>query len=408
MQRPEPKDGVSPDWISERVARLKALLKENDYRGHDPFDLPNSPFLSWVPAGATLPQMLLSKFGSRIAPGWVRAALRVPTIEDPKIYSCSYFAHRFLGGADSDRVADEMLSRLSAMARRDDDGVYWGYDYTWGTRYDGVNPRGASTIVPGAFSMLALAHDVVCGSSRFGPMLDDAVSYYSTRHFRNGSGGPFLGYFTESTVNTHNANLLGCAAVSVGARLSGRHDQMRVAADAARTSLAAVAADGFIPYNDHPSGGWTDCFHHLYVVAALRLIRLANPLVEGDEFDAAIDRMMTYYRTQFRRSDGLLNYYPGRLHPIDPHNYAAVAIFQVLFDEDGSGIADARELLRRLDALSWDERKNRYRFRIFARRVDDRFFLRWTQVWMFLALATVSSVDRLRDQLANYERLFAE
>src|SRR5690606_8209035 len=163
----------------------------------------------------------------------------VPTIEDPKIYSCSYFAYRFLGGAESVRSADAMLSRLVAMARRDDGGVSWGYDYTWGTRYDGVNPRGASTLVPGAFAMLALGHDVVAGSARVRSTFDDAVAYYATRHLRRGASGPFLGYFTGSTVNTHNANLLGCAAVSLGARLGGRSDQMQTAAEATATSVAA-------------------------------------------------------------------------------------------------------------------------------------------------------------------------
>ena len=40
-------------------------------------------------------------------------------------------------------------------------GAYWGYDYTWATRSGEVNPRGASTIVPGAFALFALLDDLV-------------------------------------------------------------------------------------------------------------------------------------------------------------------------------------------------------------------------------------------------------
>ena len=40
--------------------------------------------------------------------------------------------------------------------------------------------------------------------------------------------------------------------------------------------------------------------------------------------------MTGYLRRSFLREDGLLNYFPGRLHPIDPHNYAATAIFVAL------------------------------------------------------------------------------
>lgn len=423
-----------PDWMEPRIAQLHKLMLRHDYKGHDPFDLPNSPLLSWMPDNWRVPQLLFSKFGSRIAPGWVRQALRVPAIEDPKIYSCCYFAYRLLGDAWNG-CAEAMLERLVAMATHADGGktggkteaklvggtgantevnapagteqsaLHWGYDYTWGTLYDGVNPRRAATLVPGAFAMLALLHEVIAFSGeKYRHPLLQSLRWYATRHRRDGASGTFLGYFTTSTINTHNANVLGCLALSLGGKLIQDQGYLALAAEATQTTVAAVRDDGFIPYNDHPRGGWTDCFHHLYVVASLQGIAAVNPLVDKHNIQQKVARMVEYYRQHFLRNDGLLNYFPNRLHPIDPHNYAAAAIFAILTGDDAS-IQQARALLQRLDELAWNPNKESYTYRQHEGRKDERFFLRWTQVWMFFALAASCHPARLKEQLEPYSTL---
>ena len=100
--------------------------------------------------------------------------------------------------------------------------------------------------------------------------------------------------------------------------------------------------------------------------------------------------MHQFLQRAFLREDGLINYYPDQVHPIDPHNYAAAAIYAVLFgSETDLPLAAAEPLLRRVDDLMWDPEHGRYNFRRYRRRVDSRFFLRWTQAWMFAALSIV-------------------
>ena len=376
-------------WIPARVAQLDELLRRHDYRGWDPFDLPNAPIFRPLPAGWWLPQLILSKAGSRVVPDRVRRALRVPAIEDPKIYACAYFGYRYSGDTDAAR---EMADRLATLATRDPDGgAYWGYDYTWATRTGGVNPRGASTIVPGAFALFALLDDlVVSGDERNRDLIVAALDHYRTRHRSAGEAGEFLGYFAGATANTHNANLLGCAALTLGGRALGREDWLADAASAAATSVHAVDASGYLPYADHSSGDWTDCFHHLYVIACATVLERLNPHVDRPGFRDATARLRGYLREHFVRDDGLVNYYPGALYPIDPHNYAAAAIFAVVFGEQGDLPPSAGEpLLRRVDDLMWDSQKGRYSYRRHRRRRDSRLFVRWTQAWMFAALSIV-------------------
>jgi hypothetical protein len=387
------------DWTLDRIGTLFELVERNDYRGHDPFDLANSPLLSRVPESWHLPHLVLSKFGSRVAPDWLRWALRVPPIEDPKIYAVAYFGYRLSGLPELEARAELMIDRLAALAEGARGGTYWGYDYLWATRGSGVNPRGGSTLVPGSFALLALTHATLgARTDARESLLRAALDHYATEHRCANRHGQFLGYFPRTGTNTHNANLLGCVALTAGGRLFGDEELLRLAAAAASTSVAAVAPDGYIPYTDHASGDWTDCFHHLYVLASIRAVAALNPHVDASELAAAADRLESYSVSRFDRPDGLVNYYPDRLHPIDPHNYAATAIYTVLSGEDG-GAARAAALLERIDRLAWDRRRKRYVHRIHPRRTDGRFFVRWTQVWMLAALCIAHAGDAARARL---------
>jgi hypothetical protein len=371
------------DWMPARIDALDELLRRHDYRGWDPFDLTNSPLLP-VPENWRWSQLALSKFGSRLAPAWLRRALRVPLIEDPKTYACAYFAYRAQGDAESAGEMGDRLARLASPA--------WGYDFTWPTRTSGVNKRGSSTIVPGSFAIFALADDLARSGPRHRQLLTDAVEHYAVHHRSVGPRGEFLSYFVGGGVNTHNANLLGCTALSVSAALLGRDDWHELAARCANTTLAAVGADGYLPYAEHDAGDWTDCFHHLYVMACLLALARVNPSSDADRLEGVVDRMRAYLRREFLRADGLLNYYPGKLYPIDPHNYAAAAIYAALFGT-ASDLSPERgeELLAAVDQRMWDEAKRLYLFRRYRHRLDRRYFVRWTQAWMFAALAITAA-----------------
>ena len=382
--------------MAQRLAELDEVLRRHDYRGWDPFDLPNAPIFSRLPVHWQIPQLVVSKTGSRLMPHAGRRLLRVPLTEDVKTYSCAYFGYRY-GGLEGFRErAETMVDRIAAMARPDagTGKRAWGYDFVWPTRASGVNARRASTIVPGSFAALTLLHHHAdTGDARHLPLVEEALDHYGSAHNSRNVSGPFLGYFKAVDTNTHNANLLGCAALTLGAAALGRPDWAQLAAEAATTSIRAVRDDGYLEYADKPSGDWTDCFHHLYVIACASAIAQHNPHVDRERFDAAIDRLCAYARRSFQRPDGAVNYFPGRLHPIDPHNYAATAVFGVL-----AGLEPelGEPLLRRVDAETWDPRTRTYAYKKHARRTDRRAFLRWTHAWMFAALAIVGAREEVR------------
>jgi hypothetical protein len=382
--------------MEQRLRDLDETLRRDDYKGWDPFDLPNAPLFARLPVDWQLPQLVVSKTGSRLMPHAGRRLLRVPLIEDVKTYSCAYFGYRYGGLEGFAPRAELMVDRIAGLARADGGGGgrAWGYDFVWPTRASGVNARSASTIVPGSFAALTLLHHHAdTGDRRHLALAEEALGHYAGAHACENASGPFLGYFKAVDTNTHNANLLGCAALTLGAHALGRDDWARLAAAAATTSIRAVRADGYLEYADKPSGDWTDCFHHLYVIACASAVAAHNPHVDRELFTQAIDRLCGFARQAFLRPDGAINYFPGKLHPIDPHNYAATAVFGVLA---GLGPELGEPLLRRVDAQMWDPRTRTYAYKKHPRRIDRRAFLRWTHAWMFGAIAMVRAREEVR------------
>ncbi|MCP4632924.1 MAG: hypothetical protein GY855_08350 [candidate division Zixibacteria bacterium] len=377
------------EWIKDRIIRLHHLMVSSDYKGNDPFDILNSPFFKHLPCWHPL-MFAISRFGSRIASDRLRKFLRVPPVEDPKTYALAYFGYRILGD-EYGSSADLMIERLAKLAKHDQHGSYWGYDFTWPTRSDGINKRGASTLVPASFALFSLLYEtIVCQNEKHIPLVKSGIEYFVNRHLRENSSGRFLGYFTHSKVNTHNANLLGCAVLSLGAQFFGNNKWAEIAAEASYTSLRAVENDGYLPYNDHATGNWTDSFHHLYVIAMLSVIENTNQFIYRDHYANAITRLRRYYKSKFINDDGTIDYFPDKQNPVDPHNYAASIIYGLLFDSGKlMDELDTSELLSRINSIAWSKKSKRYTHRIKDGKKDNRLFLRWTQVWMFLALSTV-------------------
>jgi len=388
---------LTEEVLSRRADELKDLLEKYDYKGYDPFDILNSPFLSSVSRNYYF-NLVINKFGSRVASDNLRKLLRVPLIEDPKIYTCSYFAYKLL--EDKDPYNSKlMINRLVGLTKQSNYGTYWGYDYTWPTIYDGTNRKGNSTLVPSSFAMFALSYDfTLTQNNKLLNILDSTLAYFIKEHYCFNDRGYFLGYFSHSKVNTHNANLLGCAALSIASVITGTNTHLNKISKCALTSLKLIDRNGFLSYNDHSRGNWTDAYHHLYIIGSLYIIKSFNDKVDKELYEEKILQLSEYYRDNFLLKGNLLNYFPNTFYPIDCHNYAAAIIFSVLFQNKiFADSIDIYQLFLNIDKITWNKKKKRYLHKVHKMRKDKRFFLRWNQSWMFLAIAVLMKKDKIMD-----------
>ena len=209
---------------------------------------------------------------------------------------------------------------------------------------------------------------------------------------RDGRGRSCFRYTLVGRDEVHNANLLGASYLCRVARLSGDRKYLEPALEAARFSVARQHDDGSWAYGEAPTQQWIDNFHTGFNLVALRRIR---EYAGTAEFDAAIRKGFDFFKAHFFREDGAPKYYHDAVYPIDIHS-AAQSIITL------SGVRRLRGGQRRpgllgprLDAPNTCGAPKAISTSRSGPDITVRTpFMRWSQAWMLLALATL--LDRGR------------
>lgn len=376
-----------PDLV---LRSLFEYCRSRDWAGYDPYDALNSRLLPAIP-GATsrLPQLMLTQLFKRSSID-LRGLFRVPPTQNPKAIALFLRAAIALEGrgiVDVTGLRARLIELLRQLRSPGMDHWCWGYSFPWQTRTVCV-PRHSPNLVCTTFVADALLdawdreHD-----PRLLEMANSACEYIANELYFEAP--PDIASFNypraglSSTV--HNANLLAAALLLRTHRLvpNALHEQRALAA--ARFSASRQRADGSWPYGESPTQQWIDNFHTAYNLQGLKVI----DRVRGTpEFAGHVARGYDYWRTTFIRDDGVARYFHDRTYPIDIHCVAQSLLTLTDFaDVDPTASAAANRVYRWAVENMWDRRGYFY-YRVLPMFRNRISYMRWSQAWMLLALAT--------------------
>jgi hypothetical protein len=189
----------------------------------------------------------------------------------------------------------------------------------------------------------------------------------------------------------HNANFLGAALFCRIYKHTGEKKFLEPALKAARYSASMQLPDGAWYYGEHETQHWVDNFHTGYNLGALRTI---CKYLNTDEFQPHIQRGFMFYRNNFFCEDGAPKYFHNKTYPIDIHCVAKSIITLIEFqDLDQNNVELAHRVFDWAIANMWDERGYFY-YQVTPYYKNKISYMRWSQSWMLLALATLATVDR--------------
>jgi hypothetical protein len=203
----------------------------------------------------------------------------------------------------------------------------------------------------------------------------------------------------------HNANFLAAALLCRVYKHTGQDRFLDPALGAARCSAAKQRADGSWRYGEAPSQHWIDNFHTGYNLCALRAI---GRYAETDEFESRIRHGFEFYRTHFFRDDGAARYFHNRTYPLDIHCVAQSIITLLAFkDLDSTSVELAQSVLRWAMKHMWDDRGFFY-YRVLRLHTIRTSYMRWSQAWMLLAMATLLGQSKVAGPQEQNQRVGAE
>lgn len=377
----------------DATQKLLDYCRCNDWAGYDPYDALNSRIFGILPfLDSDFPRLALTQALKRSSIN-LRRLLLVQKAQNPKAMGLLLSAFVKLSGAgflDAEPLAGLMIERLIALRSPGTDYWCWGYSFPWQTRKD-IVPRWAPNLVCTAFAANALldAYENF-QDSRCLEMASSAAEYILNElYWRRGETVAGFSYpRADLQVQVYNANFLAAALLCRVYRHTGEKRFLDPALTAARYSAAMQFFDGSWTYGEMRTQQWIDNFHTGFNLCALRSIGRS---VGTTEFDACLRRGLDFYRSHFLCEDGAVRYFHNRTYPIDIHCVAQTIItLMELEDLNPACVTEAQLVFQWAMGHMWDERGFFYyrRLRHWTNRIS---YMRWSQAWMLLAMATLLS-----------------
>jgi hypothetical protein len=306
------------------------------------------------------------------------------------------------GLLSNNNLIPEIVQRIKALRSTGTDYWCWGYSFPWQTRTI-IVPKAypnlvCTTFVANALLDLYEASDPAASNCIISDipetlstdclqMAVNAAEYVLNELYWSKDDACGFSYPLPLLNNrVHNANFLGAALLCRAYRLSGERSFLEPALKAARYSASQQHDDGSWDYGEHSTQQWVDNFHTGYNLCALKSIgKNANT----SEFESNVERGFRFYINHFFAVNGAPKYFHNRVFPVDIHSVAQSIVTLLSFTElDKANIRRSYEVCEYACTHMLDDQGYFY-YQVHPHFTNKISYMRWSQAWMLLALATI-------------------
>jgi len=385
---------------------LHNYCKKENYNGWDNFDgLKSRLFRSTPFYRSELLRLAWIQFFKRSPINFRRIAL-VPEGYNAK--GIGLFGSGLIS-AGKMKEAKALLDLLKGMTCSGYAGSSWGYNFDWQSRAFYVpvgKPNMVTTVfVANAFldylsasqkNGLQIPQDKDCTGSNAKGYLDLAVGacefiLNELVLFEDESKLCF-GYIPGEEARVHNANMLGAALLVRVYSHTKNPDYYEKSRKAMAYSVAAMNDDYSWPYGELHHHQFIDNFH-----TGFNLVALKNWMDFTCEksWDKELKNAYGYFLDTFWLEDGCPKYYNNALYPIDIHCSAQGIVTCLKMREyDDRSLPMARKIADW--AIENMQDKEGYFYYQKTKWYTNKIpYIRWSQAWMFYALAYCHANDTL-------------
>lgn len=377
--------------IKDCMGSLMAYCGKNDWAGFDPYDALNSRVFSFTPfVKSRVCRIAITQIMKRL-PVNLRPLLLVPREQNPKgiaLFLMAFLKLSKLGLLEQKDIVEAMVERLVALRSPHTSYWCWGYSFPWQTRTDMV-PQWSPNLVCTSFVANALldAYELK-QEPRYLSMARSAGEYILNDLYwsDDDSTAGFSYPFPRLRARVHNANFLGSALLCRLYRHCGEKSFLEPALKVARYSTSKQHEDGSWDYGELPTQRWIDNFHTGYNLCALQSI---GQYAGTSEFEGRIRSGFQFYCRNFFTKDNAPRYFNNNTYPIDIHSVAqSIITLLALRDYDKDCAERAISVFEWSKAHMWD-REGYFYYQVLPLWTNRVSYMRWSQAWMFLALATM-------------------
>ena len=391
---------MSLEHTTETVLNsMENYLEEEKYKGWDPHDGLNSPFLSSFWKKNKIPSILFLQLIKRSHLN-LRPILNIPKSYNPKgiaLFLESYILkYKIFKDQESLTKAKFFAEWLINNYSKGYTNNCWGYPFDWANRKF-IVPKWTPNIVVTVFCANALLNyysltknkvylDSVKSSCNF--IIQDL---YITKKMDS----ICFSYTPIDKTCIHNANMLGSSLLAKTGNISNNNEYKEYAIKSINFSAKSQRPDGSWYYGEDQSQKWIDSFHTGYNLMAFSSFIKA---IDTPDFKNILTKGYDFYKKKFFLPDGTVKYYHNKIYPLDSHSFAhaIICLCQLSYLEDNHKLL--KRIIQKLFSFFWSEKGYFYYKKNNFGTVKTPF-MRWTQAWIFFALFSYLDYIRNHNQL---------
>ena len=372
--------------INKSLNKLKQYIEENSYKGYDPYDALKSPFFK-------LPILRSNKFFrfgtqqlAKRLPFNIRPLLLVPKGYNPVTLGLSIQAYAYLFQAEPEnrkehlQKIDFIIEELKTLIPKGFSGACWGYDFDWEARNANIPSYQPTVVATGIITnALFIAHQIT-KHKEAAHLVESAAEFVVKDLQRTYQGESFcFSYSPFDKQQVFNASMKGVRLLSQAYALNNKDEYKGLAKQATSFVVSYQKEDGSLAYSLAKSGGWVDNYHTGYVLDCLHEYQ---NLTGDQEYAENLEKAYIYYENHFFDKKGFPYFYNNKKYPLDCTAASQSILTLIRFNN----LPLANQVA--LTAIAKMQKANgSFRFRKFKNYTISTSFMRWSDAWMFAALA---------------------
>ncbi len=260
----------------------------------------------------------------------------------------------------------------------------WGYNFDWQSKAF-FQPKYTPTVVATSFIANAFldAYQVL-GEKEYREIARSAADFVMHRLNKTKEGDTIcFSYSPLDQTQVYNATALGSRLLARLFSLTQERQLFEAAEKSVRFVVNRQNADGSWFYGTADYQRWIDNYHTGFVLESLNdFIQFTN----DSRFRENAARGYEFFKTSFFLEDRKPKYYHNRIYPIDIHSAAQSIVTLVKF-----GDVDLARRVADWTILNMQDKEGYFHYqkhKLFTNKIP---YIRWSQAWMFYALAILLS-----------------
>lgn len=372
--------------VLNQINALEKYLESEGYKGWDPYDVLNSKY-DLLRFGK-LPAAVFTQIQKR-NPINIRQLLKIEKDFNSKAMGLFLSAYsklyRITGKDKYKEKADWFFSWLKQNHSEGFKGLSWGYNFGWANPGKVVPRYSPNIVVTGFIAKGLFEYEKSFNSTEVVELTENIIAFIENHlEVTEDETGLCYSYTTIAKDKVYNASLQAGEIFAWYASKTNKDEYKRKALEIADFVVARQEKDGSWAYSENADGSERRKqldFHQGYVIESLEFIAQHTNSIE--RYSDSIKRGFDFYKEYLVLENGQSIYrYPTRF-PTDIHNQAQAIITFSSFGSDELAEKALDYTLNKMKSPIGFFYYKRYPF--FAIKTP---YIRWSQAWMFLAMAT--------------------